>query len=105
DLVFTDLEAIHYACGTNPFPSASVGAPHIRDRAYFVAHASRSRSSKQLGRRIESARFAEDGLSRVVAHTERRPAERQRLEVGGAASRVRGSSRQQRVRDDAGHGG
>ena len=37
DLVQTDLEAVGYAFGAVPFPSASVGAPHIRDRLYWVA--------------------------------------------------------------------
>ena len=39
DLVCTDLEALGYAFGATPFPSASVGAPHIRDRLYWVAYA------------------------------------------------------------------
>ena len=37
DLVQADLEAMDYAFGAVAFPSASVGAPHIRDRAYWVA--------------------------------------------------------------------
>ena len=40
DLVQVDLEALDYAFGAVPFPSASVGAPHIRDRLYWVADAS-----------------------------------------------------------------
>jgi DNA (cytosine-5)-methyltransferase 1 len=40
DLVSTDLEALVYAVAACAFPSASVGAPHIRDRTYFVAYAS-----------------------------------------------------------------
>lgn len=39
DLVQADLEAMGYAFGAVAFPSAGVGAPHIRDRAYWVAHA------------------------------------------------------------------
>ncbi|TMS58499.1 DNA cytosine methyltransferase [Imbroritus primus] len=39
DLVQADLEGLGYAFGCVPFPSASVGAPHIRDRLYWVAHA------------------------------------------------------------------
>ena len=38
DLVQTDMEALGYAFGAVPFPSASVGAPHIRDRLYWVAN-------------------------------------------------------------------
>ncbi|WP_193162934.1 DNA cytosine methyltransferase [Enterobacter ludwigii] len=37
DLVQADMEALGYAFGAVAFPSASVGAPHIRDRAYWVA--------------------------------------------------------------------
>ena len=38
DLVHADLEALGYAFGGVPFPSAGVGAPHIRDRLYWVGH-------------------------------------------------------------------
>ena len=38
DLVHTDLETLDYAFGAIPFPAACVGAPHIRDRMYWVAH-------------------------------------------------------------------
>ncbi|WP_312296694.1 DNA cytosine methyltransferase [Atlantibacter hermannii] len=37
DLVQTDLEGVDYAFGLVPFTSASIGAPHIRERAYWVA--------------------------------------------------------------------
>lgn len=40
DLVQADLEGVGYAFGLVPFSSAGVGAPHIRERAYWVAHAS-----------------------------------------------------------------
>ncbi|MCZ8436839.1 DNA cytosine methyltransferase [Achromobacter xylosoxidans] len=40
DLVSTDLEAMAFAVAACAFPSASIGAPHIRDRTYFVAYAS-----------------------------------------------------------------
>jgi DNA (cytosine-5)-methyltransferase 1 len=39
DLVQADLEGMDYAFGITPFTSASIGAPHIRERAYWVAHA------------------------------------------------------------------
>ena len=37
DLVHADVEAMEYAFGAVPFPSAGVGAPHIRDRLFWVA--------------------------------------------------------------------
>lgn len=39
DLVAADLEAVGYACGAVPFPAAGIGAPHIRERLYWVADA------------------------------------------------------------------
>lgn len=39
DLVQADVEALGYAFGAVAFPSASIGAPHQRDRAYWVADA------------------------------------------------------------------
>ena len=40
DLVQDDMEALGYAVGAVPFPAASVGSPHIRDRLYWVADSS-----------------------------------------------------------------
>lgn len=37
DLVHTDLEALGYAFGALPFPTAGIGGPHIRDRLYWGA--------------------------------------------------------------------
>jgi DNA (cytosine-5)-methyltransferase 1 len=39
DLVHTDMEALGFSFGAVAFPSAGVGAPHIRDRTYWVANA------------------------------------------------------------------
>ena len=47
DLVHTDLEALGYAFGAIPFPSAGVGAPHIRDRLYWVADARKHSGGSQ----------------------------------------------------------
>ncbi|EPG6797181.1 DNA cytosine methyltransferase [Klebsiella aerogenes] len=40
DLVQADMEGVGYAFGLVPFTSAGIGAPHIRERAYWVANAS-----------------------------------------------------------------
>lgn len=37
DIVFSDLERIGYACGACNTPAAGFGAPHIRQRLYWVA--------------------------------------------------------------------
>ncbi|EPY4244032.1 DNA cytosine methyltransferase [Klebsiella quasipneumoniae] len=39
DIVQADLEGMGYAFGLVPFTSAGIGAPHIRERAYWVANA------------------------------------------------------------------
>ncbi|EOC0445722.1 DNA cytosine methyltransferase [Cronobacter sakazakii] len=55
DLVQADLEGMGYAFGLVPFAAAGVGAPHIRERAYWVANADsrlcdRRWSDRQTGR-------------------------------------------------------
>lgn len=54
DLVHANLEAMAYAFGAVPFPAAGVGAPHIRDRLYWVADADSERQQgpawHQVGR-------------------------------------------------------
>lgn len=45
DLVQTDLEREEYAVGKAVLGACSVGAPHIRQRLYFVAHSAESRFS------------------------------------------------------------
>jgi DNA (cytosine-5)-methyltransferase 1 len=59
DLVQTDMEALGYAFGAVPFPSAGVGAPHIRDRLYWLADS----NQKQRGRRADSEGLQPNGSS------------------------------------------
>jgi DNA (cytosine-5)-methyltransferase 1 len=47
DAVFDDLEREGYACGAVCLPAASVGAPHLRQRVWFVAQ---SECEKRSGR-------------------------------------------------------
>jgi DNA (cytosine-5)-methyltransferase 1 len=46
DLVQNDLEGMGYAFGCVPFPSAGVGAPHLRDRSFWVGTLADSTSSR-----------------------------------------------------------
>lgn len=48
DLVQADVEGLGYAFGATAFPSASVGAPHWRDRTYWLADANRERLEAAL---------------------------------------------------------
>jgi DNA (cytosine-5)-methyltransferase 1 len=50
DLVQTDLEGEDYACGAVGIPAAGVGAPHIRQRLWFVADNTRVGQSGVSGR-------------------------------------------------------
>lgn len=52
DLVQTDMEALGYAFGACAFPSAGAGAPHIRDRTYWMADADMSNEERFSGIRL-----------------------------------------------------
>lgn len=58
DLVRDDLEGMAYAFGAVAFPSAGIGSPHIRDRAYWVADAQGDRWLQEhpnAGRRTQGS--------------------------------------------------
>lgn len=84
DLVQDDMEALGYAFGAVAFPSAGVGAPHIRDRTYWVAYADCERSFGQhtLLRPEESGRIGAGSVLEAAG--------------GGAAGRLGDSQLQQR---------
>ncbi|MBU9363482.1 DNA cytosine methyltransferase [Burkholderia multivorans] len=49
DLVHADLEGAGYAVGAVDLCAAGVGAPHIRQRLWFVAHAARTARERHAG--------------------------------------------------------
>lgn len=49
DIISDDLESAHYAVGAVPFTSALCGAPHIRDRLYWVADLHGAGSAEDAG--------------------------------------------------------
>jgi DNA (cytosine-5)-methyltransferase 1 len=62
DLVRSDLEGTRYACGATDLCAAGVGAPHIRQRLWFVAHADGwNAKAKGLQRSRKQRQFAKDG--------------------------------------------
>lgn len=65
DLVQADMEGMGYAFGALAFPSASVGAPHWRDRAYWVADADGERMEASIERRSPGITEFANG-SRIV---------------------------------------
>lgn len=60
DLVQADLEGMGYAFGLVPFAAAGVGAPHIRERAYWVAN-SNLQHKPATGNIPETAKFGGSG--------------------------------------------
>lgn len=71
DLVFADLEGAGYACAAADLCAAGAGAPHQRQRLFFVAHANRKpgrllAAQRQPGR--ADAQAERSGKARSVAH-------------------------------------
>ena len=83
DLVHADLEALGYAFGAVPFPSAGVGAPHIRDRLFWVGYSDShglhrakrtpSKSSSDGANGRLSVRGSSDLLNRMAHPDSREP--------------------------------
>jgi len=65
DGIFTDLEGEGYACGATVLGAYSVGAPHIRQRLYWLADAEspepKRERAKQNREQIRFANSSEDG--------------------------------------------
>ncbi|HTH10274.1 MAG TPA: DNA cytosine methyltransferase [Acidovorax sp.] len=93
DLVCADLEALGYAFGAVPFPSAGVGAPHIRDRLYWVANADHAglegRGERARGRAAECA-VGPGGVVGRLGHTDELGARWDGRAVPGALRRQDG---------------
>lgn len=84
DRVFDELEEEGYACGAVVLPACGVGAPHIRQRLWWVAHAGRgdirddgpglSGATKEGRQKAREQRVRTDdragGTARGVAHAE-----------------------------------
>ena len=92
DAVCADLESEGYATGAAVLPAYSVGAPHIRQRVWFVADADQGRGGRHTG-----------AISGAQAKAERRlRGEPDGAELGGAAGELgdaRGPRLQERERD------
>ena len=72
DLVQVDMEGLGYAFGSVPFPSAGVGAPHIRDRNFWLAHANNTRSQgrRRVSQRASERAFGSSGVAGIVADSD-----------------------------------
>ena len=106
DLVSVDLEGAGYAIGAADLCAAGFGAPHIRQRLFFVAHAAQQQR-KWAGRGGTGGwlEHSDGGYTGVVADAERRTAERHGSELASAQGGAEGETRQwQRVWHDVGDG-
>ena len=70
DGVFADLEAEGYTCGAVVLGAHSVGAPHIRQRLFWVADAKNDRASNDGETREHDVEW--NGHGRRLAHTDGR---------------------------------
>ena len=112
DLVSTDLEGLGYAVGAADLAAASVGAPHIRQRLYWVAdtaavgHDGRGTGETRDGgtsARIESQRLcAVDGADDSGVAD---PGREGRRQVGADAGRGREGGGAQGLDERSVHGG
>ena len=113
DAVFDDLEREGYACGAACLPAASVGAPHIRQRVWFVAeseHAERrplsvdredERHGPNTGREKAHGQPGACSEIRGMADAERGATERRRHDVGSTARTPEGAAQERQwLRDD-----
>ncbi|WP_313397075.1 DNA cytosine methyltransferase [Stutzerimonas nitrititolerans] len=110
DLVQADLEALGYAFGAVPFPSAGVGAPHIRDRLYWMANADGARSFPSP---LTGVHSRESGAGSRYGQFERPssvggmvdPARSGRREECADAGRISSRNRAERIAAGLEHGG
>ncbi|MCE1386660.1 DNA cytosine methyltransferase [Enterobacter hormaechei] len=78
DLVQADLEGMGYAFGLVPFTSAGIGSPHIRERAYWVAHS--------CSERVRAEKPATTNRATGTLQSELREWERLRADIGSGGS-------------------
>lgn len=118
--VRADLEGVGYACGSAGLPACSVGAPHIRQRLWFVAESDgRHTSTEGQQRGGEHGQQPQDGVSGELADAEighgrtgkrrteagtRTDGERRRGFASGGADGELGHAEQPGLERLAGHG-
>lgn len=104
DDVFASLEEMDYACGAIDFPASSVGAPHIRQRTYFVAAreladtecATQERLGQHGGQGLPIEKAMGSGQGGVLGHTKFARGQ------GAADANVCGTWRREEGRDASG---
>ena len=106
DIVQTDLENTNYASGAVDLCAAGVGAPHIRQRLWFMAYPeSEQRRLSERTERREDFESERSGEAIFLANSECGAAERRRHDLAGAPSNSERETRQREwLRPDTGAG-
>jgi DNA (cytosine-5)-methyltransferase 1 len=100
DAVFADLEAEGYACGAAVLPACGVGAPHIRQRLWFVGQRGASPRQRAEKSAASSIPMADAGYDERTAWSARRE-QQSAASIGQRA----GSDSEDRGLADAGFAG
>ncbi len=102
DLVQNDVERMGYAFGLTPFTSAGVGAPHIRERAYWVANANSAISDRRGNVRAPGRDEYSNGGDdvRLADASGERIRAKESAEVNGEKGEIPIQIWQQRIRTD-----
>lgn len=107
DGISADLEAEGYACGAAVLGAHSVGAPHIRQRLYWVAHSHNARPQRRISeelREYPNQCISGEGGSPDGLGNARCPSDERRGEfgnVGRSAGEEQGEARQRQWSRDA----
>ena len=80
--VRTDLERMGYACGCADLPAAGVGAPHIRQRLWWVAHSHNVRCWSRRTQEDQPEKPSNPSHSSRVGHSNRNRPQGRELRTG-----------------------
>lgn len=109
DTVYSDLETANYATAAVDICAAGVGAPHIRQRLYFVAENTisvgrRGWSDGDTPRHDRQVQVEGLGSHGKLADAKCRASERYGYEMGTETQGMQGKAWEQRIRANLGHG-
>lgn len=89
DAVFADLEGQGYACGAAVLPACGVGAPHIRQRLWFVADSVRGGAGDASGQGVRAQGQADGEDGRISRERSGPRIDRAACELANANTRGR----------------
>lgn len=72
DRVFADLESEGYRCGAMVLPACGVGAPHIRQRLFWVAYSNGGRRGQRNAEQWSISELSSNSDTGWMAHSDQR---------------------------------